>query len=277
MHGGTGYRLASLRVDRFMVYVRYTMAACPLLSGTTPAGFTAILDDPDYVAFRNAHVARNDSSAEKRNACPRYYPQSVSCTRTVYSTVTTTTTITNAAVTVTLPPTTTITETATTTTTITDTVVATATTTDTSTQTDSTTTVTTAFTTLTVMTTIYTSTTTTTSYAACASNNILTLANGGNGVDVIALGNFYPPDMVFNTAYDCCVYCLTTDLTSQGGFVSGNVFNGGSCICLLQSTCDPGNYMRGDKYFTDPSLHNNPVDIVGNGPCGSVANGGNFD
>ena len=112
-----------------------------------------------------------------------------------------------------------------------------------------------------------------TTYAACATNNLVDHANGDNG---IVLGGYTDQSTQLvtvdniNDSYDCCVACQT-----YAGDCGGFTFAPGYCSVTIFNTCNPDNF---GSYFESSSQDANGTVgfVVGNGPCGQVANDGNF-
>ena len=109
-----------------------------------------------------------------------------------------------------------------------------------------------------------------TSYAACATNNIVSSANGGAGINEIVTTEPNEDDNTLNyetvdadDAYDCCVACQT-----NAGGCGGYIYFSGVCqISTYTTTCNPDN--SGQIFYTGGSFF-----TIGNGPCGQIANGG---
>ncbi|KAL9618235.1 MAG: hypothetical protein Q9160_007005 [Pyrenula sp. 1 TL-2023] len=253
-----------------------------------PPGFTPVSQEPGYVPKikgrsvdglaaranpQNAIVLSIDKAAKSLTCSPALYPTSVVCAKLVETITTKTLTKTASTTsTTTLSP-----STQTTTSTVKTSV------TVKSTPPDVTTTSTvTTFITLVATTTATTTTTTTstvtqtvevpgaTSYAACAANNVVNSANGGQGIYAISLTNqaLTFVSTTASSAYDCCVQCETTSQNCVGSFF----YYISDCMLIVQTSCMPGAF-TGASFGTGPF----PPDggfTISNGPCGAIANNG---
>ncbi|KAG5657027.1 hypothetical protein KAF25_011196 [Fusarium avenaceum] len=238
-----------------------------------PAGFTALLDAPDYRAKikARANVAPLNGAL---GAAKAQYPQRIDCTKRVPTTTVKTISTTIQGPRRTLQP-----KTKTRVVTSIQTIVETqyppkVTETDTITvsptvtEYDEVTVEATAFETVTVETTVPE-----TFYQACGNNNILRTANGGHGfVNIITLGKPYATTYVPNISkqYDCCVACVQ----QPGCFFSYSGIGANYCYIYLSSSpaasvCPNGQVLWAN-YYTRP---NAPVQYeVSNGPCGILGN-----
>lgn len=98
------------------------------------------------------------------------------------------------------------------------------------------------------------------------------MANGGHTIVEVDGGNGNSASFVSsNTAYDCCVACITST-SSCRGFVFVNI-PGFECELITGSSCDPGQAFGGEQFKTDMSSTEAGLP-VGNGPCGIIQNGG---
>lgn len=112
-----------------------------------------------------------------------------------------------------------------------------------------------------------------TTYAACASDNLVTHANGDNGIALTFSTKAGSQDIMvdgINDAYDCCVPCQT--YAGDCGFYN---FATGYCGLNVFDTCDPSSFVG--NYQTSNQDANGVVGFtVGNGPCGQAMDDGNF-
>ncbi|KAF7556692.1 hypothetical protein G7Z17_g1196 [Cylindrodendrum hubeiense] len=222
-----------------------------------PASFTSISQEAGYVAKRALAIRGSKPSNAKTIQCgkggkpgstyPKQYPQSVACIRNIVKTAVKTVTTTVKGRTITLQPKTQfLTTTATITSTTTEfpaevsaTVTESATITETSTIIETTTTTTTTVATIqTVVPTDF--------YAACASDNIVTTANGGKVITTIQSGGGANFEQLAGsaTAYSCCVLCMNNS-NCRGSFSWQT-----TCWAVIATTCTPGQFTV-DKFYTE--------------------------
>ncbi|UKZ77071.1 hypothetical protein TrVFT333_004789 [Trichoderma virens FT-333] len=261
-----------------------TTTTTPTTTIAAPAGFTPISQEPGFVPkikgrSANSLIERgNTLQCRPGKGGPSFYPplhpQSVTCTKVIEPIVIKRVTYTAKACTITARPktktvTTTVSQTHTETEwpcDVTSTVTVPATTVITS-STDSTTTTTT-----TATTTESTVAPQQTLQAACGPENLITTANGGNGISSVSssgTGGFLPVSGT-HSAYDCCVACFNSATPCRGALS----FSSGSCFLVVATdgVCH-ANQFTGDVQFgtsTGPSSGA----YVSNGPCGMLANGG---
>ncbi|KAL8717643.1 MAG: hypothetical protein Q9225_005132 [Loekoesia sp. 1 TL-2023] len=200
---------------------------------------------------------------------PAQYPTSVICGALVQAVTTTTKSFTaTTTATTTLAP---VTETATSTTIETTTSTSTyPAITETTTTTVSTTTITTTTRTLTTdaVTTQTIVAPAPTTYNACAPNNVVNSANGGQGIDGVGVEGGVI-DVSAADAVACCTACQTS------AYCFGYVYSGGS-RCYLTSKSNQqcaGNAAFG-SYYTSSTLSPSDGFVIGNGPCGQLMNNG---
>ncbi|KAL7934938.1 hypothetical protein V8C35DRAFT_300237 [Trichoderma chlorosporum] len=259
-----------------------TTTTTPTTTIAAPAGFTPITEEPGFVPKIKGRSA--NSLLERGNSLqckggkggpsffPPMHPQSVTCTKIIEPVVVKRVTYTAKACTVTARPKTT---------TVTTTVQKTHTETDW--PCDVTSTVTASATTIITTSVDSTTTTTTTStttestvapqqtfQAACGTSNILSSANGGQGISSLStsgVGSFVPASGPLSP-YDCCVSCFNTPACR--GTIS---FSTGSCFMVVGSdgVCHANQFVPGDIYETEAGAQGS---TVSNGPCGLLGNGG---
>ncbi|KAH7381497.1 hypothetical protein DE146DRAFT_773252 [Phaeosphaeria sp. MPI-PUGE-AT-0046c] len=253
------------------------------------AGFTAIKDQPGYVAKRDDFSPREALGLAARAGSsqseyyvqrkkgqnqpiwkPEIYAQSVQCLVLIEPIVTFTfTTKAKTTATSTLPPRTASTTT-TVKTTITNTITPPAVTLDfeetiTQTITTATTSTTSATTTTTVTSTVPDPASPTT-YEACQPNNFASSANGGQGITSVYFGGLTVVRANAASDYELCVQCQNT--ANCGGFLGGG-FN----YLFIATTCSPGTSV-GQRFYTSSGVSPAAGFVVGNGPCGSLVNAG---
>ncbi|CVL08145.1 uncharacterized protein FMAN_14191 [Fusarium mangiferae] len=250
-----------------------------------PAGFTAILDDPLYVAKRDAKkVGKLEMLSAQASSL---YPQRVSCVREVpsYSTKIVSTTVQGGRTTLKAA---TKTKASTVTTTITsveypDDVSTTVTTTVSDTVTDYTDFTTTISLTQTV--TIENQVPQSTIYDACRSENILVSANGGGRVVAWVDVTSDTIPTIFGDGYTpaaCCAECVKRSNCRIGilGKLSGYDFTTSTtCAVFLASDtskCADGQQPLFARYVTTNNSPLQPQYIYSNGPCGQLKNGGDL-
>ncbi|PTD10389.1 hypothetical protein FCULG_00007661 [Fusarium culmorum] len=278
------------KTDLFLTTVTATTTSTSTIPA--PAGFTPATSDVSYRAkkrevpkrFSQAKISINRQkltlkvNAKKCDYSPALYPQAVNCREVVKTVLTKTVTLKQCKKTptrtVVLPRRTSTKET-TTTTTSTSTII----------QADETLTVTAR----TVETTVTTSTSTTTStttltetqtsvapsaafYAACASNNLVSAANGNHGIDSINFNDGTSNNDIIeigtSSAYKCCVACQTTSNCIFSDFAFGG------CQLVIGSSCSPAATF-GTSYQTNSNVPADRGVIISNGPCGRIQNLGN--
>ena len=137
----------------------------------------------------------------------------------------------------------------------------------------------TTLTSMTTLTTIETTTSLTTAtataivptatfYEACATNNMVSSANGGQAIG--SFGTKNPPSgTIATSAYDCCVICLLT--TNCGGIAYANF----GCDLAIVDLCDPSQ-SSGTNFNSDSTQNPNYGFTISNSNCGQVANGGSL-
>ncbi|KAM0546962.1 hypothetical protein ACHAPJ_010623 [Fusarium lateritium] len=242
-----------------------------------PPGFTAIQNDPLYVAKKRDLKERK---VKIQTAAPGgTIPQSVKCVKKVptYSTKVVSTTVQGVRVTLkaatktkTLSYSTTVTTTEypfDASTTVTTTVYPTTTSFEDVTST----------TTITQTITIESQVPIETAYAICSSENILVTANGGGRYisydsyqytsNVVDIGNGYTPTQ-------CCNACAAW-FDCQATFMQDD-------NCLLYTAidvtdCNNGQQNSLSRYFTSKQQSSTPAYILSNGPCGQYKNGGDYN
>lgn len=109
-----------------------------------------------------------------------------------------------------------------------------------------------------------------TAYAACGSDNIVTTANGGQGINLFNYNtaNTLGSSSGRTSAYDCCVLCQKTTNCIFSAFFPPPDQRG--CAFVTSGTCVP-NSAQG-TYFQTSSQHSLAGAIVlSNGLCGQVA------
>ncbi|KAL6833681.1 hypothetical protein J3E69DRAFT_376724 [Trichoderma sp. SZMC 28015] len=260
-----------------------TVTTTPTTTIAAPADFTPISQEAGFVPRIKGRSA--NSLLERGNTLqckggrggpsfyPPLHPQSVSCTKIIEPIVIKRVTVTAKACTRTARP---VTKTATSTVLktfthtewpceVTSTVTATATTTITS-SVDSTTTTTTTS----------TSTESTvapqqTLQAVCGPANIISTANGGQGISGVSTsqpGDFVPVSGA-TTPYECCLACFNSAQPCRGSLS----FSTGSCFLVVgtDGVCHANQFTGIDSYTTSPGTS---TTSVSNGPCGMLANGG---
>ncbi|KAJ4258037.1 hypothetical protein NW762_008177 [Fusarium torreyae] len=264
-----------------VVTVTATTATTPTQTIPASSGFTALADEPDYVARKKRSVeGRLVHDLERRQTASRF-PTSVRCLKLVETRATRTitpgscTSVPTRTSTVTAPA---RTVTAQRTVTNTRTITVTA-----GTNTTITTTFTPTVSTLVIVTVPITMTNTTTAtststappqvtYAACSQNNLVSSANGGNPfVNIVANSGGTQngaSGRTANTAYDCCVLCQ-----QASNCIFSYYDNRGGCILIIGDTCNPQDN-HGTSFQTSPNGSNY---VLSNGPCGRVANAGPLD
>ncbi|KAL6716074.1 hypothetical protein ACLMJK_007036 [Lecanora helva] len=252
----------------------------------TPAGFTPVLQGNGYVPkIKGREVAPRaaapdpnlvtyaiDKAAKTQKVSPTQYPNAVTCTQTLSPYTTTTVTVTGKARTTKLPRST-ITNTRSFSTTTTSTqyppdVTSTTTVTITSTydQSDQTTTITTDTTSTSTETALLPGPT---YYAACASDNLVTNANGGYTISGVGISgsNYF---VSAGTAYDCCANCQQSGCKSSFFFAAA--YPDPVCFNSYSDTCSPGSVT--DSFYTYSDQR--PGYVISNGPCGQIQDQGNF-
>ncbi|TFA98235.1 hypothetical protein CCMA1212_010032 [Trichoderma ghanense] len=262
-----------------------TSTTTPTTTIPAPADFTPISQEPGFVPRIKGRSANSNLFERSKDTLqckgghggpPTFWPpmhaQSVSCTKFVEPVVVKRITYTARPHTRTARP-----KTKTVTTTLKQTQTETVYPCDvTSTVTASTTTVITSATESTT-----TSTTTTTStelvvapqqtfQAVCGPSNLLSTANGGQGVSSVSTqqpGNFVPVSGTLSP-YDCCVFCFNT--AACRGSIS---FSSGTCFLVVgtDGVCHAGQFSGIDQYQTAAGASGT---TVSNGPCGLLANAG---
>lgn len=259
------------------------MTSTLLSTITVPAaaGFTAIADATDYVprALRYDADLYSRSNGKKKGgesiSCPKKggkpsmpgkfkYPQKVNCRDDVEEVILRTKTKTAVPKTVTAAQptktkTVTVTSTETGTSTLAD-VYLTVTETDSLTLTE-TSTITSILHATATLTDIIPGPTST-EYAACSSDNILTAANGGQGVLSVNIDSDVALSSA-DSATDCCAQCQTA--TSCSFYV----YALGYCYLGTPTTCSAG---TADGYYLTSSASVADT-AIGNGPCGKLTNG----
>ncbi|PNP54025.1 hypothetical protein THARTR1_05232 [Trichoderma harzianum] len=263
-----------------------TVTTTPTTTIPAPADFTPISQEPGFVPKIKGRSA--NSLLERGNTLqckggrggpsfyPPLHPQSVTCTKIIEPIVIKRVTVTAKACTRTARP---VTKTATSTVLktfthtewpceVTSTVTATATTTITS-AVDSTTTTTTTSTT-----TESTVAPQQTLQAVCGPANIISTANGGEGISSVSTsgsGDFVPVSGA-TTPYSCCLACFNSVTPCRGSLS----FSTGSCFLVVgtDGVCHANQFTGIDSYETaqGPSTAS-----VSNGPCGMLANGGSVN
>lgn len=110
-----------------------------------------------------------------------------------------------------------------------------------------------------------------TSYAACATNNIVSTANGGNAISLVggvgtdSVG--YSDVSGIDDAYDCCVACQT-----YTGDCGGFIYATGFCELITYTTCSPTSFDT--QFETDSAVASGDGFTIGNGPCGQILDQG---
>ncbi|KAL7791493.1 hypothetical protein V8C37DRAFT_402807 [Trichoderma ceciliae] len=261
-----------------------TTTTTPTTTISAPADFTPISKEPGYVARLkgrsvNSLLGRGKGSLECKKGpdgpafWPPLHPQLVICTKIVEPIVIKRVTYTAKACTRTARPktktvTTTIKQTHTKTVwpcDVTSTVTASTSIVITS-STDSTTTTTTTSTT-----TVSTVAPLQTFLAVCGPDNLITSANGGNGVATVITqqpGNFLPVSGI-TSPYECCVACFNT-AACRGSLT----FSSSTCFLIVgtDGVCHANQFNGVDQFQTEAGVG---ATTVSNGPCGLLANGGN--
>ncbi|KAM0424527.1 hypothetical protein ACHAPT_010243 [Fusarium lateritium] len=254
-----------------------------------PPGFTALSEEPDYVAKKKRSLAGriplhkrapcrgSDATRPTSRAQARSYPQSVRCLNVV-KTISVSTVVPRTCSTARTATVTAATGTSTVFRTVTTFV---ATTVTVQTGAAATVTVNPTVTTVSSVTVEATATsiTTTTStinapaqtvYAACAQNNLVGSANGGHQFAAINVNSGGTQNQVSSrsatTGYDCCVACQQT-----ANCIFSYFDNAGSCEVVTGDTCNPQDN-QGTSFETSEDGQLNYV--LSNGGCGRVANGG---
>ncbi|RFU75752.1 hypothetical protein TARUN_6511 [Trichoderma arundinaceum] len=258
-----------------------TTTTTPTTTIPAPADFTPISQEPGYVARLKGRslLDRGKQSLQCKNGhggpsfYPPLHPQSVTCTKVIEPIVIKRVTYTAKACTRTARPktktvTTTIKQTHTETVwpcDVTSTVTSSASTVIT-TATDSTTTTTTTSTT-----TVSTVAPLQTLQAVCGPANLITTANGGNGIASVstrAPGNFVPVSGI-SSPYECCLACFNTP-ACRGSLTFGT----STCYLVVgtDGVCHANQFVPFDTFQTQAGASGT---TVSNGPCGLLANGGN--
>ncbi|KAL7819459.1 hypothetical protein V8C44DRAFT_318181 [Trichoderma aethiopicum] len=263
-----------------------TSTTTPTTTIAAPADFTPIAQEPGFVprikgrsaAAGNSLIERSKDTLQCKGGphgptfWPPLHPQSVSCTKFVEPIVVKRVTYTARPHTRTARP-----KTKTVTTTLKQTQTETVYPCDiTSTVTASTTTVVTSATDST--TTVTTTSTATESVVApqqtfqavCGPSNLISTANGGQGVASVSTsgtGNFIPVSGHLSP-YDCCVSCFNT------GACRGSIaFASGTCYLVVgtDGVCHANQFVGTDQFETQQGASGT---TISNGPCGLLANGG---
>ncbi|KAJ4247415.1 hypothetical protein NW762_013090 [Fusarium torreyae] len=246
-----------------------------------PAGFTPLLQAPDYVAKVKVRAAAQAAVPviPGARAGQQQYVQRIDCTKRIPHTTVKTTTTTVQGPRRTLQP-----KTKTKVITTTETIVETSYPPEvTETETETVSPTTTVHTTVThEATTVETVTVETsvpgqTVYAACDSNNILRTANRGNPVVniIVRSGTSYTTTSISGVsgAYNCCVQCMQ----NPACLMALTPVTGSSCYNYVATTpstaaCPNGQFLWSDYYS---STSRSPVWVWSNGPCGAMGNLGN--
>ncbi|KAJ4244548.1 hypothetical protein NW762_014403 [Fusarium torreyae] len=238
-----------------------------------PAGFTGLLDAPDYRAKIKAR-APSSPRVNLLKAPAQQYPQRIDCTKRIpiISTKTVSTTVQGSRKTLQA-------KTKTKTTTSVQTIVETSyppKVTETETETVSPTT--TIYNDVTVE-AVATETVTVETvvpenfYAACGSDNILRTANGGHGLrNLITKSISYGVETVASIQgqYNCCVACFQRPACFFGYTVIGNAGCNLYSATLGSAAVCPNGQARWADYYTNPNQ--SPTYEFSNGPCGSMGN-----
>ncbi|KAH7241327.1 hypothetical protein BKA59DRAFT_512852 [Fusarium tricinctum] len=226
-----------------------------------PAGFTPLLEAPDYVAKVKARAVQQAAARviPGLRAGQQLYAQRIDCTKRVpYTTIKSITTTVQGPRKTLYPPdvTETETETVSPTTTVQTIVTHEATSVETV--------------------TVESDVPGDTFYSACGSNNIMRTANGGYPVVniVVRSGMQYSANLIAGVsgAYNCCVSCMQDPsclmaLTPTTGSSCYNyVVNSAAASC-------PNSQLVWSDYYS--STTRSPVWVWSNGPCGSMGNLGN--
>ncbi|KAJ4250901.1 hypothetical protein NW762_011551 [Fusarium torreyae] len=250
-----------------------------------PNGFTAVLDDPLYLAKRDA---KKVGKVQMLTAQPvSMYPQRVRCVKEVpsYSTKIVSTTVQGARTTLKAA---TKTKTSTITTTIISTkypddVSTTVTTAISNTVTDYTDTTTT--TTLTQTVTVESQVPQSTVYDACSNENILLTANGGGRVVAWVDVTSDTVPTIFGDGYTpaaCCAECAqrpSCRISILGKLYGFDFTTTTTCSIFLTmdtSKCANGQQPVFARYVTSNNSPSQPQYIYSNGPCGQLKNGGDL-
>jgi hypothetical protein len=122
-------------------------------------------------------------------------------------------------------------------------------------------------------TTTFTVSSTLTGYAACATNNLLGPVYNGNIIDDVYFGgNIYDDSTTpTNSAYDCCVACLTSETCSGSSYET----NSGTCYQYTARSCANGQIYGGS--FTHESNGGSNTGfsfVISNSNCGFIDDGG---
>lgn len=109
-----------------------------------------------------------------------------------------------------------------------------------------------------------------TTYAACATDNMVSSANGDSsitfegGIGTDSVG--YSEVSGINDSYDCCVACQTFT-----GDCGGYLYATGFCELITYTTCSP---TTANAEFETEGPADGDGFTVGNGPCGQIVDGG---
>ncbi|KAH6606917.1 hypothetical protein Trco_006070 [Trichoderma cornu-damae] len=282
---GTSFSTTTNIVTEIVTFTtETTTTTTPTTTIPAPADFTPITEEPGYVARLKGRsvdslLERGKETLQCKNGpggpalWPPMHPQSVACTKVIEPIVIKRVTYTAKACTRTARPTTkTVTTTIKQTRTetvwpgdVTSTVTASTSTVITS-STDSTTTATT-----TTTSTVSAVAPLQTFQAACGPDNLITTANGGNGIAGVSTrqpGNFVPVSGI-TSPYECCVACFNT-AACRGSLT----FGPSACYLLVgaDGVCHANQFNGMDQFQTQAGASGT---TVSNGPCGLLANGGN--
>ncbi|KAK5702487.1 hypothetical protein LTR17_022284 [Elasticomyces elasticus] len=233
-------------------------------SKTGPVHAAAAIREAANTLSLKERAAPAKSALCPKKGGPSLYPAAVNCYRfikvitisTVTSTARTTKTVTAAPGTVSQTVTTVVSTTLTS-------MPADASTTETISSTTSLTEISTIYTTFSVT---LTSTSTSfapqaTTYAACTSNNLISVLNGGQAITnayIVDMSYAYQYGATAATAYDCCVLCQQTATCGMAAFSSG------ACVLATSNTCSAS------VFAVDLATSGNDGYTFSNGPCGQA-------